>query len=150
MLLNIAAGIIIIWLIIISWFLYGTIRHYNQLTKNGEKTLKDVLEKLLKNQDITNEEIVRLNKRCDKDEAAAVFHLQKMGLIRFNPFSDTGGNQSFVLSLLDGNNDGVIISSLHSRVQTRWFAKTIRGGKGEEHELSQEEQKAVLQSLRRK
>ena len=55
--------------------------------------------------------------------------LQRVGLVRFNPFEDTGGNQSFALALLDADRDGVIVSSLHSRDLTRVYAKAVTGGK---------------------
>ena len=70
-------------------------------------------------------------------------HLQRLSLKRFNPFSDTGGDQSFMLALLDGNKDGVVITSLHSREHTRFYIKEVKGGKGKGHSLSVEEQKLI-------
>src|SRR4051794_16223782 len=68
--------------------------------------------------------------------------VQRVGLVRFNPFEDTGGNQSFALALLDEAGDGVIVSSLHSRTGTRLYAKTVAGGTSEAA-LSDEEAEAV-------
>src|SRR4029079_6062887 len=51
--------------------------------------------------------------------------VQRVGVVRFNPLEDTGGNQSFALALLDSNGDGVVMSSLHSRQATRIYIKTI-------------------------
>jgi len=70
-------------------------------------------------------------------------HLQKMGFVRFNPFSDTGGDQSFCLAILDGQDNGIVISSLHSREQTRVYAKEIVAGKPKGVELSKEEREAL-------
>ena len=70
----------------------------------------------------------------------------RVGLVRFNPFEDTGGNQSFALALLDGRGDGFIVSSLHSRTGTRIYAKTIAGG-ASEAALSEEETTALKQAL---
>ena len=53
------------------------------------------------------------------------------GLVRYNPFEDTGGQQSFAMALLDGAANGVVISSLHSRQQTRIYLKTINAGRAE-------------------
>ena len=78
-----------------------------------------------------------------------LMHLQHVGLVRFNPFSDTGGNQSFALALLDGLQNGFVISSLHARNETRLFVKTVRNGKSEKHELSTEEQQAIQEALKR-
>jgi hypothetical protein len=75
-------------------------------------------------------------------EGAARMHFSRLGLVRFNPFDDTGGNQSFAIALLDANNDGFVISSLHSRTGTRVYAKAIFEGACES-QLSTEEEKAV-------
>ena len=68
--------------------------------------------------------------------------IQGVGLVRFNTFEDTGGNQSFVLALLDPGGDGVILNSLHARNQTRLYAKAVRAG-GVEGALSDEESQAL-------
>lgn len=78
-----------------------------------------------------------------------VTHIQHVGLVRFNPFSDTGGNQSFSLVLLDGHHNGIVISSLHGRDETRLFVKPVRNGKAGGHELSTEEQRAIHEALER-
>ncbi|MEW5989830.1 MAG: DUF4446 family protein [Chloroflexota bacterium] len=66
----------------------------------------------------------------------------RVGLVRFNPFEDTGGNQSFALALLDAHGDGFVMSSLHARSGTRVYAKAIAGGKAEAA-LSDEEAQAL-------
>ena len=68
----------------------------------------------------------------------------------FNPFSQTGGNQSFSLALLDGNNDGIVISSLHNREETRVYAKIVRKAEAEkEMPFSDEEREAIRQALKK-
>jgi len=68
--------------------------------------------------------------------------LQHIGLVRFNPFEDTGSDQSFAIALLDDRRDGIVISSLHSRANTRVFAKPIEHG-ASRHALSSEETEAI-------
>ena len=70
---------------------------------------------------------------------------QRVGLVRYNPFEDTGGNQSFALAMLDANGDGWILSSLHARTGTRFYAKAVTGGRSELG-LSAEEQAAIKQA----
>jgi hypothetical protein len=72
--------------------------------------------------------------------------IQRVGLVRFNPFEDTGGNQSFALALLDQLGDGLVVSSLHARAGTRVYGKAIAGGKSEAA-LSQEEAEALRLAL---
>ncbi|HAV11630.1 MAG TPA: hypothetical protein DCX32_03765 [Candidatus Moranbacteria bacterium] len=76
--------------------------------------------------------------------------LHKVGVIRFNPFKDIGGNQSFVVALLDGKNSGTVISSLHTREGTRVYAKPITKGASEEYQLTEEETKAVAAAMLQK
>jgi hypothetical protein len=68
--------------------------------------------------------------------------LQHIGLVRFNPFDDTGSDQSFAIALLDDAQDGIVISSLHGRTNTRLFAKPVTSG-GSPHNLSDEESQAI-------
>ncbi len=68
--------------------------------------------------------------------------LQHVGLVRFNPFEDTGSDQSFAIALLDADHTGIVISSLHGRAGTRVFAKPIASGQAT-HALSDEESEAL-------
>ncbi len=70
----------------------------------------------------------------------------RIGLVRFNPFEDTGGNQSFALALLDEHGDGFIASSLHTRNLTRVYAKGVKGGRPDSA-VSDEEAEALRVAL---
>jgi hypothetical protein len=63
-------------------------------------------------------------------------------MVRFNPFEDTGSDQSFAIALLDDRRDGIVLSSLHGRANTRLFAKPVEGGSSK-HTLSAEEAEAI-------
>ena len=71
---------------------------------------------------------------------------QRTGLVRYNPFEETGGNQSFALALLDADGDGWVLSSLHARTGTRVYAKAIVGGRSDTG-LSDEETAAIKQAM---
>lgn len=140
-------AVIFIWLFALSVFFWRILQHYNRLTKGvSQKSLKTVLEELIKDAELNKKDIDYLKAYSDKIEKDGLLHIQKVGLIRFNPFKDTGGDQSFILSLIDGNDTGVIISGLYSRSGTRWYAKKVVHGKGVEHELSEEEKKALKEA----
>ena len=147
MLLNVSLALsalsVVLFLIVL--FLYFRLQsHYNALTGNiNGKNLKNVLEALLKQTNQNKKDLEILSKYCDTIQKEGQFHIQKVGLLRFNPFKDTGGDQSFILSLVDGKNTGVIISGLYSRTGTRWYAKRVVEGKGVEHDLSDEEKRAI-------
>jgi hypothetical protein len=79
-------------------------------------------------------------------ERELVGALSRVGLVRFNPFEDTGGNQSFALAVLDGNGDGFVVSSLHARAGTRLYAKSVSRG-ASDSALSAEEAEALRQAM---
>jgi len=70
------------------------------------------------------------------------FAIQKVGVVRFNPFADAGGNFSFCIALLNAKNSGIVITSMHGREQNRTYAKKILEGKSETR-LTEEEQRAI-------
>lgn len=146
-LVYIAFGIFFIWLLVITVYFLRLSSHYNHLTKGANgKSLRIIMENLLKDMELTKKQIEELRKYCNKLETEGHLHIQKVGLIRFNPFKDTGGDQSFVLSLIDGNDTGVVISGLYSRSGTRWYAKKIKSGKGVDYDLSDEEKKSIKEA----
>ena len=73
--------------------------------------------------------------------------ISKVGLTRFNPFDGLGGDQSFILTLLDKHNSGVILTSLHNRDFTRVYAKTIKDGQPQNTTMSKEEKNAILKTI---
>ena len=72
------------------------------------------------------------------------FAIQRLGLVRFNPFADDGGNFSFSLALLDIHQNGVVITSMHGRQQNRIYTKRITAGKSETQLTAEEEQAIKL------
>ena len=72
-------------------------------------------------------------------------NIQKTGFLRFNPFDDAGGNMSFCLALLDDYDNGVVISSLHSREGTRIYAKTVNHGLSDS-KLTAEEMQVIKEA----
>ncbi|WP_405730036.1 DUF4446 family protein [Anaerotignum sp.] len=68
--------------------------------------------------------------------------IQKVGLIRYNPFDEMGGNLCFALALLDGYDNGVVLNGIHSRTGSFTYAKPIEMGVST-YMLSEEEIKAV-------
>ncbi len=69
--------------------------------------------------------------------------LHKTGMVRFNPFRDIGGDQSFSVALLDGEDNGVVISSLYSRDGVRVYAKSLLKGQSHKYPLTEEEKHAI-------
>lgn len=76
--------------------------------------------------------------------------LHKVNIVRFNPFKEVGGNQSFSVVLLDGKNSGVVLSSLHTREGTRVYAKPIASGKEQGFPFTEEEKLCIEQAINNK
>jgi hypothetical protein len=146
-LLFLILAVIFVWLVSLSFFFWRILSHYNKLAKGvSEKSLRVVLEELLKDMELNKKDIDYLKEYSARIEKDGLLHIQKVGLIRFNPFKDTGGDQSFILSLVDGKDTGVVISGLYSRSGTRWYAKRVVSGKGVDYELSEEEKKSLKEA----
>ena len=72
--------------------------------------------------------------------------VQHVGVVRFDAFEDMGGRLSFSAALLDDKGDGVVITSINGRQDTRCYAKQVRNGTSI-HNLSEEEEQAIRESL---
>jgi hypothetical protein len=139
-----------LWLIIVSVVLFRIFALFNKLTKGVEVTdLKKVLENVLTKEEENSKDIKDLVKRAEYLEEDGKLHVQKVGLVRFNPFKELGGDHSFSLAILDGEDSGIVITSLHTRDRTRVYMKDIKKGKSE-FEISAEEKKALVQAQKSK
>ncbi len=120
--------------------LLGQYQHLMAGTSAGnlEKALHDHVAQVRETATLA-EAVDRLTRRLEKE---AYFHLQHMGVVRFNPFHDTGGDQSFAIALVDGHGNGVVLSSLHARDVTRVYAKPLRGWEST-YSLTDEERQAI-------
>lgn len=123
----------------------------SRITKllQGKKaeTLEDTLVHII-------EEINRMNS-VQKDTDKILKNLNTrvsgsitgVGIVRFNPFANSGGNQSFAIALLNELGDGVIVSTLYSREKTSVYAKPVKKLKSE-YELTKEEAEALSKATR--
>jgi len=84
----------------------------------------------------------KLSEELENLKKESKFNFQKFGIVRFNPFSEVGGDQSFSIALLDGSDNGVVITSLYTREGNRVYGKPIKAGISE-YLLSAEEKEAI-------
>jgi len=137
-------AILFVWASALTFIFLRFYLFYMKIKKGTkEKSLIPILNELLEKEQRIEKGIIALDKKVIELEDESQFYIQKVGMTRFNPFNDTGGDQSFIISLLDAKDTGVVISSLHTRNGTRWYAKKIVEGKGMEHQLSEEEKSAI-------
>jgi uncharacterized protein DUF4446 len=135
--------LLLIGFVVQSVRLARAVRTYRQLVRDGEGgTLHDRLVGSAEQAVKATERMRAMEATYAIIEARTRRSLQHIGLVRFNPFEDTGSDQSFAIALLDDQRDGVVMSSLHGRANTRLFAKPVSDG-ASSHNLSEEETQAI-------
>lgn len=75
--------------------------------------------------------------------------IQKIGIVRYNAFKDTGSDLSFALALLDENNTGVVMNGIYSREMSNIYAKPVENGKSF-YTISAEEKMAIDKAVQSK
>ncbi|MCR4324510.1 MAG: DUF4446 family protein [Candidatus Curtissbacteria bacterium] len=133
-----------IWIALLNIYLFKIMSAYKRLTRGANnQNLSQVLESLISKVQIEEKRLFEIAKEVNKIEEKNKSNFQKYALIRYNPFEDSGGDQSFIAAFLDGNNNGIVLSSLHSRGGTRVYAKQVIEGKATSHQFSKEEKEVV-------
>jgi hypothetical protein len=118
-------------------------RRLDAVTRGSEgRSLEGVLDSHLQRVYNVARDVETIQARAKALDVRGRKAVQRVGLVRFNAFEDTASNQSFALALLDGDEDGLVLSSLHSRQATRVYAKSISAGRSD-GPLSEEEAEAV-------
>ncbi len=143
-----AAALVLLLLAIVQARRIGGLRRrLDDLTRGADGSpLDTVLATHLDKVFALARDVDELSMRSARMEAAGRRAIQRVGLVRFNPFEDTGGNQSFALALTDATGSGFIVSSLHSRTGTRVYAKAVSDGRSD-GALSEEETEALRRAL---
>ena len=117
-------------------------KYKNFMQKLGEgKNIEEDLENYMYK--VESIEIAKFIEQLDKDFEKSI---QKVGIIRYNAYKDTGSDLSFTLALLDENNNGVVLNGIYSREMSNIYAKPIENGKST-YTLSDEEQKAIERAI---
>lgn len=90
-----------------------------------------------------NAEITDFIQKLDNDFEKSI---QKIGIVRYNAYKDTGSDLSFTLAMLDENNNGVVLNGIYSRETSNIYAKPVENGKSS-YILSEEEQEAIRRAI---
>lgn len=126
----VALGLLTLWLGILSFVIWQQGNFLKLLfPRSGEGDIRKKLD-----------EIARIVDKNNK-------HIQRVYLSRYNPYDETGGDQSFSVALLDNEGTGIVVTSLHARSGTRVFAKPVIKGKSSKYQLSEEEELVIKKAL---
>ncbi|MCL4387385.1 DUF4446 family protein [Patescibacteria group bacterium] len=146
------ALLILVWLGFLTYrqrVIYKRIRNIFQSTKKEDiyEIIEEYLKEIKETQDYAKKVEIELKKAATLMKRS----IQKVGFIRYNPFgtADTGGNQSFSVTILDYDNNGFILTSIHGREGTRVYAKPVKKGKSS-HNLSNEEEESLKRAINNK
>jgi Protein of unknown function (DUF4446) len=115
---------------------------HNALVDGGDSDITSILMARINRLEDASSRLGTLAQLCQQLEREVNSGIRRVGLVRFSPFDDTAGDQSFALALLDADSTGVIVSSLHARTCTRVYAKSVTRGEPS-HELTVEEEDAL-------
>jgi len=140
-------GISIALVLFLSFQVIKLRKRLDTFLRRGEEDLGSVLKNLIKESEVQARNIGEIFEKISRLERISEISFQKVGMVRYNPFKEVGGDQSFSIALLNAKNSGFVITSLYMREGTRVFAKPILAGKSE-YTLSDEEKCAIQEALK--
>ncbi|HVA25141.1 MAG TPA: DUF4446 family protein [Chloroflexota bacterium] len=141
-----AAVLALLWLAVLQVRAGRMIRRYQQLMSGASAgNLEEVMAMHVGRINQHERRLGEVDRALDGLDRVLQTAIQRVGLVRFNPFDEVGGDQSFAIAMLDQHGNGLVISSLHNRTETRVYAKPIEGGRPR-YTLSDEEAEALTQA----
>lgn len=147
-------SLIIVVFILILLYISNTIK-LSKLRKSYKEFMKrlghgnnidEMLRSYISAVDKVQEDNIEIRKYCETLDKDMEKCLQKVGIVRYNAFQDTGSDLSFTLALLDEDNTGVVLNGIYSREMSNIYAKPVKNGKSE-HTLSEEEKEAINKAI---
>jgi len=142
-LIILVAFVFLAWNLTLHWQIYQTSKKIKLLFKGTKVAdLEGIIFEQIKRLRQTEKSLEELNNFCQYLEKMSLKGLQKISVVRFNPFHDTGGDQSFAIACLDAQNNGFTLTSLFTREGTRIYSKPIENGEST-YPLTNEEKEAI-------
>lgn len=123
-------------------------KNYNTFMKKVGKgeNIDEILKKYIMAVEQVDEKNKEIEKYCDRLDKNISDCIQKIGMVRYSAFKDTGSDLSFALAMLDDNNNGVILNGIYSREMSNIYAKQVKNGEAV-NKLSEEEKEALEKAL---
>lgn len=116
---------------------------YRRLVRGTDgKQIEGILYEHMDKVEAVHKRLSQMESQLDVFNNRLSFCVQKMGIVRYNAFDDTGSDLSYSIALLDENNDGIIITGIYGRIETVSYAKPVKDGVSN-YSLSVEELQAL-------
>ena len=146
--LSVVVAFLLLLIIYLLASLHGLKRHY-RLMMTGDETGRNFEQMLLGHIEETHavaDENRRLSEEIRRIDALLARAITRVGVVRFRAFEDMGSDLSYAVALLDSNNNGVVLSSIFGREDSRSYVKPIEAGKST-YTLTDEEDEALRQAI---
>lgn len=146
--LSIVILVLIVFFIILFLKYFSLSKKYKNFIKkvgNG-KNIEEDLENYMYKVEKVEKQNAELSAHCKKIDKELEGCIQKVGIIRYSAFKDTGSDLSFALAMLDENNDGIVLNGIYSREMSNIYAKPINKGTST-YTLSEEETQALNKAI---
>jgi hypothetical protein len=150
-LINMALFIILMIFLIVAWAKLSSLRKRYDRMLNGSSSM-NVEELIIELQDKIKGQKAQSHEHGSQIEEfrETIKKMKsKVGIHRYNAFSDSGSDLSFSVAILDQYQDGILMTGIHSREQTYIYAKPIENGQSK-YTLSPEEKEAILQTSKQR
>jgi hypothetical protein len=143
----VAVVVLLLVVVILLLRVRGLVRDHRRAIdpKRGE----DVISVLGRHEDTIqaiDHDVRELDRRSGELRELVRGTVSRVGMVRYDAFEDMGGALSFSAALLDEHGDGIVISAINGRTETRCYAKPVTRG-GSEHNLSAEEESAITTAV---
>jgi len=140
-------GVCVIWLSVLTYFTLTAKKSFTKLTENGKRqNMDEIIQALIDYTRRVDNDLKQIKKEQIELKMKGAQFFQKMGLVRYNPFGKIGSDRSFVISLLDGENSGVVVNFIYTPDGMRIYSREIMAGNAKDGDLSEEEKDAVLKA----
>lgn len=120
-------------------------RNFMQKLGNG-KNLEEDLETYMYRVNKVEQQNAQIENQIKNIDNNVLKCIQKVGMVRYNAFENTGSNLSFALALLDKNNSGIVLNGIYSREMSNIYAKPVENGKST-YTFSEEETQAIQKAM---
>lgn len=143
-----AVTTVFIWLLVLT-YLIGRQNNFlkSLFPKSGERDIRQKFEEVLNQIEEFKLGSDDFRKKLNNFEKEGLGYIQRIELLRYNPYEDTGGDQSFTLAMLNEEGSGIVLTSLHARSGTRIFAKPVTEGRASKYQFSEEEETVIRRAL---
>lgn len=151
---NFYIGLIVLIFILLILYITNIIKlsklrksYYIFMKKIGNgQNIQETLEKYIDKLDEIKKENIELKNYCKQLDNTIAGCIQKVGLVRYSAFKDTGSDLSFTLALLNEENTGVVLNGIYSREMSNIYSKPVEKGESS-YTLSDEEKQAINKAI---